>query len=162
MKYAKIGLLGILFVLFSIGVRVDADANFVLSNFQVPDKVINRIPSLDQEVLMFVTVTNTGDSSGVYTVKLSIDGNVTSTKRVALKAGESTEVEFSEELFGDPIKAMWPGNERMTDAVYQIELDGYKTTVSVTPFPDVTVYFIGIDILCVIGTALFMKWISSV
>lgn len=161
MRLAKLGLLGILFVFFSIGVRVDADANFVLSNFQVPERVINRFPFLDQEFLMYVTVTNTGDSSGSYTVSLSIDGNVTSTMRVVLKAGESTEVEFSAERSGDPIKAMWPGNKQMTDATYLIELDGYATTVSVTPFPDFTVYFIVIDVLCIAGIALFIRWVSS-
>jgi hypothetical protein len=161
MKFSKLGLLGILFVLFSIGVRVDAEARFTLLNFQVPEKVINRLPTLDQEFQMWVTVTNMGDSSGIYTVKLSIDGNVTSTKRINLNAGESTEVDFSVELFGDPIKAIWPGNEKMTDAIYQIELDGYTTTVSVTPFPDFTVYFTGIDILCVIGVVLFIRWIGS-
>jgi len=161
MKFTKLGLLGILFVLFSIGVRVGAEARFTLSNFQVPEKVINRFAFLDQEFSMWVTVTNTGDSSGVYTVTLSIDGDVTSTRRVSLKAGESTEVEFSAELFGDPIKAMWPGNKEMTDAVYQIELDGFTTTVSVTPFPDFTAYFIGIDVLCIVGIALFVRRISS-
>ena len=138
-----------------------AEARFTLSNFQVPEKVINRFAFLDQEFSMWVTVTNTGDSSGVHTMTLRIDGNVTSTQRVSLKAGESKEVEFSAELFGDPIKAQWPGNKKMTGAVYQIELDGYTTTVSVTPFPDYTVYFIGIAVLCIVGVALFFRRISA-
>lgn len=161
MKLAKLGLLGILFVLFSFGVRVGAEARFTLSNYQVPEKVINRFANLYQEFPITVTVTNTGDSSGTYTATLRIDGNVTDTQRVVLKAGESKEAEFSVELYGDPIKAMWPGNKGMTDAVYQIELDGYTSTVSVTPFPDFTVYFIGIDVLCIIGTALFIRRVSS-
>ena len=161
MRPSKIIFLGILLISFTIAVRVDADANFVLSDLQVPDKVINRFAFLDEEVPISVTVTNTGDSSGSYTVTLRIDGNASGTSRVVLSAGESTEVEFAPELFGDPMKAMWPGNNDMTGAVYQIEVDGLSSTVSVTPFPDFTVYFVIIDIICIAGIILFIRWVSS-
>lgn len=184
MKSSKLGFLGILFVLFGMGVRVDADANFVLSNLQVPERVINRIPTLDVEIPIKITVTNTGDTSGTCILLMVIDQNLTNSKqkRVTLRAGESKEVEFNPRRFGDPLKAMYPGNKKMTGATYEIEvadvtgavrqvdeaietgailqLDGLTDTVSVTPFPDFTIYAIGLDVLCIIGTALFIRWVT--
>lgn len=161
MKISKLGLLGILFVFLGTGFRACADADVYLSALEVPERVINKIPNLNQEVPINVTVINEGDFRGVYIFNLTVNGNVTSTRKVNVRPGESKLVELSISLYGEPRKAMWPGNKDMPGATYLIEVDGLSATTSVTPFPDFTIYAIILDIACIVVTALFIRWVSS-
>lgn len=144
-----------------MGVRVRADANVVLSTLEVPDRVINKIPSLKQEVPINVTITNTGDSSGAIVFNLTVNGNVTATRRVVVKPGESQVVELFVDLYGEPLKATWPMNKDMPGASHLIEVDGLFATTSVTPFPDFTAYVIVLDIICILIAAFFIRWVTS-
>jgi hypothetical protein len=162
MESAKIGFLWLLLVSLIFGaIRANAVAEFELSNFQCPEKVLNKFPFLDEEIPISIIVTNVGDTSGTYVLTLKIDGNVSDESRVTVRAGESEEVVLTPTRYGEPRKARWPDHARMTDAVYHMELDSYSCDVAVTPFPDFTVYFIGIDVVIVIGVAYFVRWISS-
>jgi hypothetical protein len=161
MKFSRLGLLEIIILLLGLGIRVCADANVYISTLEVPERVINKLPDLKQEVPIKVTVSNTGDSSGAIVYNLTVNGNVTATRRVVVGPGESQLDKLFVDLFGEPIKATWPGNKNMVGAAYLFAVNGLSATTSVTPFPDFTIYVIVLDIVCFIITALFIRWVTS-
>jgi hypothetical protein len=71
-------------------------------------------------------VTNSGDVSGTYTAVLKIDGNIESTKDLALTAGEAQNVVFNV--------------SETTTGTYSVDVDGQSGTLTVnaassnTPF----------------------------
>ncbi|UCH52019.1 MAG: hypothetical protein JSV54_04590, partial [Chloroflexota bacterium] len=68
-----------------------ASAKFEASNLTISPSQTQ----INQEVIISVKVTNTGEASGDYNLELKVDGKVKSTKQITLAAGTSQTVNFT-------------------------------------------------------------------
>jgi hypothetical protein len=66
-----------------------------LADFTINNLDINPVEvTMGEEVTISVLVTNTGDLSGSYEIRLLIDGSVAQTKEIALNGGDKQQVSF--------------------------------------------------------------------
>jgi hypothetical protein len=118
------------------------------AKFEVSDLNINPAHiQTAQQVTISINVTNTGGTSGDYTVELKIDGVVESTKQITLAAGASQIVNFT--VAKDAI------------GKYQIDIAGLKGELVVTaPYKINWWYLGGLIAALVLALAIWilMRW----
>jgi len=68
----------------------EAPAEFITSNLEIDPVEV----AMGESVTISILVSNTGDLSGSYEVRLLIDGSVAQTKEIALNGGDSQQVSF--------------------------------------------------------------------
>ena len=68
----------------------EAPAAFITNNLDINPAEV----TMGEDITISVLVTNTGDLSGSYEIRLLIDGSVTQTKEIALNGGDKQQVSF--------------------------------------------------------------------
>jgi hypothetical protein len=140
------------------GVSAESDCKIV--DYDVPPKVINYLADLDEAVPIRVTIRNDGDTSGIYTLVVKVNGVEDRSVDVKVGSGDTEEYVFELRLYGDPVMATYPWN-RDVGATYEIELDGHTATTLVTSFPNYFWFSIGLDVIGLIGSVLFIRHCMS-